>query len=268
MSFSWYGVFLGLAIVVLLSLVQWVWQRARRREPLTDLDLFHLTLFMSVPALIGARLSFVFAHPSLFVDLPWWNSVAFWQGGMGIFGAVAGGVLGLWLWTKLHTPRRSFLALLEAFALALPFAQAIGRLGNFANQELFGPPTTAPWGIFIDIAHRPEMFRASTHFHPLFAYEALAMLGLGTLALALWHYSHTRKLDRLWPNFTKLGSGTYLGLYLFGYGIVRFFLEFLRLETTWLWYGLRPGQLASLLMMLAGLALLAWTTRNSSSQLQ
>ena len=122
---------------------------------------------------------------------------------------------------------------LDIFAMALPLGQAIGRLGNFANQELYGPPTTLPWGIPIDAAHRigewtnlnlfPE---ATTRFHPLFAYEAIA--SLITLGAMLW-------ISRRFAHW--LYDGDLVLIYLMCYGVVRSALETFRVEN-WLILGI------------------------------
>ena len=152
---------------------------ARRRGENPDTG-WSMLLPVLVLAVIGARLYHVIHMWGFYSQDPWLIP-QIWKGGLGIPGAVAGGVLAIWLysrWAKLNTLRW-----FDIFASAMLLGQAIGRLGNFVNQELYGPPTTLPWGIPIDAAHRVGPWTDlaaypvdTTRFHPLFAYEALLNL--------------------------------------------------------------------------------------------
>lgn len=161
----------------------------------------------------------------LYAGEPVWRALATWNGGLGIYGGIVGGAIGVIVWKHFFVKQVSWWKLLDAIAIALPVGQAIGRIGNFLNQELFGLPTTLPWGIFIEPAFRPDAFASSTHFHPLFFYEALpnAILGLGLFAL--WRWQRTQKDIP----FLGLGTGLYVGMYAIWYGIVRFSLDFFTL---------------------------------------
>ena len=116
-----------------------------------------------------------------------------WDGGLGIWGAVALGALGAWIGA-----RRAGVALppvADAIAPGIALAQVIGRLGNWFNQELFGSPTTLPWALEIDVAHRPAGYEAFATFHPTFLYEALWMTGV--VLVLIWadkrfHLGHGR----------------------------------------------------------------------------
>jgi phosphatidylglycerol:prolipoprotein diacylglycerol transferase len=176
-----------------------------------------------VLAVIGARLYHVI-HQWGYYSQNLGQIPQVWTGGLGIPGAVIGGVLAIWLytrWAKLNTLRW-----FDIFASAILLGQAIGRLGNFVNQELYGPPTTFPWGIPIDAAHRigewtnlaafPE---STTRFHPLFAYEAI--LNLIGFALILW-------VGRRFAS--RLYDGDILLMYLMWYSAVRVWLETFRVE--------------------------------------
>ena len=172
-------------------------------------------LYGVVPGLIGARLYHVIDRWDLYAAEPL-QALAIWNGGLAIFGGLAGGAFGLWLFAR-HQ-QRNFLTVLDVWAPGVLAAQAIGRLGNWANQEAFGPPTDAPWGVFIDELHRPSVYSFDTHFHPAFLYEsALAVVGILVLL-------QIRK---------RFGSrpGTVLGAYLITYGIIRFVVEFFRFDT-------------------------------------
>lgn len=141
------------------------------------------------------------------------------QGGLGIPGAVIGGAVALFLFTR----RRgiSFGRWADLAAPGLALGQAIGRWGNFVNQEVYGAPSNLPWAITIDEVHRLPGFENAVRYHPLFLYESLWNLGL--LALLLWLGQRYRG---------KLKRGDLFLVYLVGYPTVRFFLEYLRLDTS------------------------------------
>lgn len=145
-----------------------------------------------------------------------WNALEVWHGGLGIWGAIAGGVLGGLIGCKRAGIR--IRPMMDALAPALLLAQAIGRFGNYFNQELFGRPTTAPWGLEIDAAHRPSGYEGYATFHPTFLYEAL--WNVTGMAAVIW-------LDRK----LKLGFGRCFALYVMVYCAGRGWIEHLRIDT-------------------------------------
>jgi phosphatidylglycerol:prolipoprotein diacylglycerol transferase len=220
----WYGIIIASAVLA----AGWVGaHEARRRGEDPDVG-WSMLLPVLVLAVIGARLYHVI-HEWGFYSQNLERIPQIWTGGLGIPGAVAGGVLAIWLytrWSKLNTLRW-----LDIFASAMLLGQAIGRLGNFVNQELYGPPTTLPWGIPIDASHRIGdwmnlvQYPASTRFHPLFAYEAL--LNLVGFVLILWI---GRRLAH------RLYDGDILLIYLMWYSAVRIWLETFRVQN-WVVFG-------------------------------
>jgi phosphatidylglycerol:prolipoprotein diacylglycerol transferase len=145
--------------------------------------------------------------------------LAIWNGGLGIPGGVAGGVLGLWIYTlrnKLHFP-----TWLDLAAPGLALAQAIGRWGNYVNNELYGRPTDLPWGQYIPPEYRLPGFTEFERFHPTFLYEST----LNLLICVALLYVARRFADSLKPGDVFL-------LYLIAYPAVRFFLEFIRLDSS------------------------------------
>jgi prolipoprotein diacylglyceryl transferase len=144
------------------------------------------------------------------------GALEIWNGGLGIWGAIAGGLLGAWLYCRRHGILLRPLA--DALAPGLLLAQAIGRFGNYFNQELFGRPTDVAWGLEIDRAHRPPGFEQYATFHPTFLYEAL--WNVAGLALLIW-------LDRRF----KLGYGRVFALYVMIYTSGRGWIEALRIDT-------------------------------------
>ena len=134
--------------------------------------------------LIGGRLYFLVTSWDQ-VPPHWWGPFAVWDGGLGIWGGIAIGTLaGLWVLRRRDADIPRFL---DAAAPALLVAQAIGRLGNYFNQELFGGPTTLPWGLEIDPAHRPAGYEGFTTFHPTFLYEIVWNLALAGFLVWLGH---------------------------------------------------------------------------------
>ncbi|MCW2769125.1 MAG: prolipoprotein diacylglyceryl transferase [Aeromicrobium sp.] len=168
--------------------------------------------------IVGARVYHVATDPELYfgdgrhvVDV-----LKVWQGGLGIWGAVAGGALGAYIACRRYDV--SFAMVADALAPGLLVAQAIGRLGNYFNQELFGRPTTKPWGLEIDRVHRPSGYEQFATFHPTFLYELLWNLAAAALIIAI-----DRKV--------RLTGGRAFALYAMLYTAGRVWIESLRIDT-------------------------------------
>jgi phosphatidylglycerol---prolipoprotein diacylglyceryl transferase len=209
-SVAWYGIFIALGVVAAVAVAAW---EAKRRGESVD----HLInmLFLILPlGIIGARLYHVIDQWSYYSQYP---SQIIGGRGLGIYGAVIGGAIGLIiyaLWKKLI-----ILRWLDIVAPGLILAQAIGRWGNYFNQELFGYPTNLPWGVYISPENRPPQFANYSHFQPLFLYESLLnLIGFGLLLF----------IARRFKN--RLLEGEIFGFYLIYYGIVRFILEGYKIE--------------------------------------
>ena len=219
LAIHWYGIIIAAAVLGAALLGS---REARRRGEDPDAG-WTMLLWALVAGVAGARIyhvihqwDFYRVNPGLILQV--------WNGGLGIPGAIVGGAAALVIYTRLNKlPTARWL---DIFAIALPLGQAIGRLGNFVNQELYGPPTNLPWGIPIDAAHRlPEWSNlaaypvATTRFVPLFAYEAIAsLLTLGALLFI------SRRFAK------RLFDGDMLLIYLMFYGLVRSYLETYRVE--------------------------------------
>ena len=204
----------------------------------------------AVPAgIIGARLYHVMTDWSTYFGpggLGFVAALKIWQGGLGIWGAVLGGALGAW-----YACRRYNLLLPplgDALAPGLAIAQAIGRFGNWFNQELFGEPTTLPWGLKIDATHRPDGFEQFATFHPTFLYEALWCLGVA--AVVWW-------ADRRF----RMGHGRVFALYVALYCLGRLFWEILRIDTATRILGLRVNIFTSVLVGLGAVVYLVISAR-------
>ena len=207
-----------------------------------------------VLGVIGARLYHVFSEPQ--GGMVGWDYyrehpaeiLYIWQGGLGIYGAIAGGLLGvvLYAWRTGLKP----LKWLDYGAPGLALGQAVGRWGNFVNQELYGPPTRLPWGLRIDPAYRIapyndlEKYPPDTLFHPTFLYESLWCL---ILFVTLAYVAHRFK-DRLRDGDILLG-------YLIGYPLGRFFLEYLRPDA-WIIGPMAAAQLFALICIGGAVAML------------
>jgi prolipoprotein diacylglyceryl transferase len=191
---------------------------------------------------LGARAAYVITHTGRF-EGRWWGVLAIWEGGLAFFGGLTVGTV-----TALIIARRLGIGLgllTNSAAPALPLAQAIGRWGNYFNQELFGTPTDLPWGLEIDPANRPAAYRDAATFHPTFLYESLWNVLLVVVVL---------QAERRIPSL----RGRLLSVYLVGYGTGRFLLELLRTDTTYRLLGLSRNGWVSLAVVVVGLF---WATR-------
>ena len=207
-----YGIMIALGVIVAVLFIGWrMQQRGINSEIAVSLA------WVVVPAgLIGARIYHVITDWRRFSDEDRWGDVVrIWEGGLGIPGAIIGGVLAGAVLCRMRG--WSLAEMLDIAAPALLAAQAIGRLGNWFNQELFGRPTDLPWGLEIDPTNRPAEYFSDTTFHPTFLYEALWMLAL--MGGLLW-------LDKL----RKLPVGHLFALYVLGYASGRIWIEFLRVD--------------------------------------
>ena len=229
------------AIIIGIVVAVWIGNRryiARGGAPGTITDL----AVWAVPfGIVGGRLYHVITDNQLYFGpggSGFAGAIKIWDGGLGIWGAIAMGSLGAWIGAK-----RKGIALLpvaDAIAPGVAVAQAIGRLGNYFNQELFGSPTNLPWGLEIDAAHRPAGYAEFANFHPTFLYEALWMLGVA--ALLVW-------ADKRY----NLGHGRVFALYIVLYCVGRFWIEALRIDSAHHILGMRLNNWTALLVGLGGL---------------
>jgi phosphatidylglycerol---prolipoprotein diacylglyceryl transferase len=264
--FRWYGIL----IVGGALLGAWVASRYARWRGQNPDHVWDVFVWALLGGIIGARLYHVFSSPAgartgpyyyfverpfttiaLFgLEIPFPSALAIWEGGLGIYGAIVGGALVVWWYTRrhgLHLP-----TWLDIGAIGLLLGQAIGRWGNFFNQELYGRPTTLPWGITIDPANRLPQFAdlpVTARFHPTFLYESLWNL----VALIVLLFVSRRFADRLRP-------GDIFSLYLAAYGLGRFLVEFQRPDA-WTIAGLPTAQWIGLALIIGGLLSIWWRHR-------
>ncbi len=167
------------------------------------------------------------------------GAVAIWSGGLGIWGAISLGAVGAWIGCRRHgVPGPPFA---DALAVGIPLAQAVGRLGNWFNQELFGRPTDLPWGLEIAAEHRPAGFEEFATFHPTFLYEALWLVAVA--AIVAW-------ADRRWT----LGHGRAFALYVAAYCVGRLGVELIRIDPATQVAGIRINVFTATLVGLGALA--------------
>lgn len=237
----------GIIIVAAMLIAAFVVARLVKRKGMDPDHVWGALTWAIIPAIIGARLWYVFFPPAsavaactapgvgegcldtTYLLTNFFNfengAIAIWSGGLSIFGAVLGGALGAYLYLRVN--KLAYWRWLDFAGIGLPLGQAIGRWANFINQELYGTPTTLPWGITIERAKRVEPYTSSvdfppdTLFHPLFLYESI------------WNFIAFAVLLRLSLNPPKwLRTGDIFLLYVMQYSFIRFLLEFLRVEVT------------------------------------
>jgi len=219
-----------------------------------------LLVYLIVGGIIGARLWHVLTPPPSSIEQGFTtqyylthplDALAIWKGGLGIPGTILGGLVAMYLYTRAHGGI-SFLEWTDIAAPSLALGQAIGRWGNFFNQELYGAPTNLPWKIFIDPAHRLAGYENSAFYHPLFAYESI--LNLANMLLLLW-------LMRRYRAARKLGD--VFNVYLIVYPLIRFSLDFLRLDASQV-FSLNINQALSAVVGVCAVVVLLWRHRSSS----
>src|SRR3989344_1748070 len=197
-----------------------------------------ILLLPLVLAIVGARLYHVLDYWLVYSQRPI-EILYIANGGLVIWGAIAGAVLGFWFVAKVRN--LNFLSVLDLTAPSLLLGQAIGRLGNYINQEGFGPPTQIPWRVYISPDHRPIIYQNFTHFHPTFFYEAIADLIFFVIIISLA------------SRFKKRGQ--VFALYLMLYSIGRFIVEFWRIDTATIGT-LKVAHVLSVLIFTIGIFLL------------
>ena len=231
-----------LAGIVVATLVTNLRLTKRGAEPWVVIDFVVWTVALGI---IGARAYHVLTHPGdyFYEGANLWRVFAINEGGIAIFGALIGGGIGALIAAKLTGVR--FWSFADALVPGLLLAQAFGRLGNWFNQELFGTPTTLPWGLEIaaDNPSFPIGLPAGTLFHPTFLYEILWNLIGVVLLLAI-----ERRLRPRW--------GIFFGMYLIWYGIGRSWIESMRVDPSELILGLRTNVFTAIVAIVIGLLII------------
>ena len=227
-------IILGIFVAIWLGNKRWI-AKGGKPGQVSDVALF------AVPfGIIGGRIYHVATDWEKYFGSGqnWIDALKIWNGGLGIWGAILFGGVGAWIgckYYKIYLPPFA-----DAIAPGIIFAQAIGRLGNYFNQELFGKPTDLAWGLEIAEKFRPQGFESFTTFHPTFLYEIIwnVLIGFGLIYL-----------DRKY----KIGHGRLFALYVSLYSLGRLFIENLRIDEARLILGFRFNVFTSLVVIVGGL---------------
>lgn len=237
----WYALFIVLGIVLAVGLAVWLAnQRGLDGEVLLD-----IAPIVVIAAIVGARAYYVMLEWDRYRD-DLWGAVNVREGGLSIHGAIAAGTFTAWL--MLRNQKESVWKWFDCLVPALALGQAIGRWGNWANQEAFGTPTSLPWAVTIDPSRRPDGYEQYVTFHPTFLYESLFSFILCTaLVLLVLHQ------DR----FTWYRPGMATGIYFVAYGVIRLILESIRTDS--LYIGPLPAAYwLSFAMIAIGIFIITW----------
>jgi prolipoprotein diacylglyceryl transferase len=246
--FHMYGIILAVGVLVAV----WVSEHRWRRRGYPAGGIYDIAFWVVVWGVIGARIYHVLTDYQRFDDDPW-RAFQIWRGGLSIWGAVGVGFIAVIVITKRH--HLDALVVADCLAVGIVLAQAIGRWGNYFNQELFGKPTTAPWALEISLEHRPLGYAQYATFHPTFLYESIACLAIAGLLLAA---ERTRRLHR----------GQTFALYVMLYTFVRFFFENLRIDDAHEIGPLRVNAWVSVLLFVVATIWFVWLGRHTSIQRQ
>lgn len=236
--------FYALFIILGIFIAGFMGHRRLRARGAQNLEVIDIALWAVPFGIVGGRVVHVMTHFNDYFGAGADPTAALriWEGGLAIYGAIAFGALGAYIGSRLS--KVNFVAFADAIAPGLLIAQAVGRLGNYFNQELYGAPTDLPWGLEIDnMDSMPIGLPVGTTFHPTFAYEALLSIA-GALVL-LW-------LDRKYA----LRRGRLFAIYLIWYSACRYLIEGLRIDPSEIVLGLRTFQWFALAGIVIGLAIL------------
>jgi len=234
-----YGIFMGIAVATAFVVTVRRYTKFGGDQSVAE----RAAMWAVIIGFVVARLAYVSTRLDRY-EGDWVGIFRIWEGGIAMFGGLTGGTLAaIWVVRRLGGSVPMFA---DSVALGLPAAQAIGRWGNYFNQELFGTPTTLPWGLEIDPDRRPLEYIDSETFHPTFAYEIL--WSVATIAALLW-------IER--RGYLKR-RGSLMFAYLIAYGTIRFLLELIRTDTTFRFWGLSRNGWVSALAVIGGLIGLAF----------
>lgn len=231
-----YGIIIACAMVVAVLLT-----KKRYEERGGNPELVYDVALWAIPfGIVGARLYHVITSPHKYFgpNGQWLEIFRIWEGGIAIMGAVIGGMIGSAI--ALHRAGQRMGPFADAVAPTLLIAQAMGRFGNWFNQELFGKSTTLPWGLEIDDRHLPAGYASGTLFHPTFLYEVIWNLSMAFIIIAL-------------DKRVKFKGGQLIFLYMSLYAIGRFWIENLRIDPAKIFLGMRLNAWSALAIIIIGI---------------
>jgi phosphatidylglycerol:prolipoprotein diacylglycerol transferase len=252
LTLSYYGMLIMLGVVA-AAILSYFEAKRQGNDPEV---IFDSLTWIVLGGIIGARIWHILTPPASMVEQGLTtmyylthplDAIAIWRGGLGIPGAVAGGLFAFYLYARKRALQFGLWA--DIFAPGLALGQAIGRWGNFINQEVYGKPTELPWAITIDPQYRLPEFMSYATYHPLFLYESL--FNLANMGLLLW-------LSRKFGD--RLKSGDVFLTYLITYPIFRFFMEYLRLDRSYVG-GINANQTLMIIIAAVSTMWIVWRHR-------
>ena len=250
--------FYALCIITGIAAAIWIGRKRYANLGGNPDDVSEVAIWAVPFGIIGGRIYHVITSPSQYFGSNGnpIDALRIWEGGLGIWGAISLGAVGAYLYFRTHKTSLNFRQLLDSLAPGVIVAQAIGRIGNYFNQEVFGKPTELPWGLEIDSVNRPNGFESYSTFHPTFLYELVWCLVVAVLLIKL-------------PGFLKkitARQGDVFALYVFGYTAGRVWIETLRIDEANLILGLRLNIWVSLIVLITASAYLIASKRRGNTK--
>ncbi len=238
--------FYGLILLGSILVSAFVFEKLLKEYPgklkhLQKFDIYEALVWVVIPGIIFARIIYYLSFINDYYQGSFAEIYKIWEGGMSIFGAIIGGILGMVLYLK--RSKIKLFPIIDLVFISVPLGHAIGRWANFVNQEIYGPPTNLPWKMYVSLEHRkgiPLEYQQYSFFHPLFLYEFI----LNLILFGLLYFLYKKKKDR--------PAGFFVALYLIGYGLIRFVMEFPRFDPADI-FGLSIAQIISLIMIIGGI---------------
>jgi prolipoprotein diacylglyceryl transferase len=238
LEIHFYGILIGIGVVVAAMVTTRRYVRFGGDGTILD----PVILWTVIIGFAGARIGYIITHTQRYTNGEWYKVFFIWEGGLALYGGLTAGAL-----AAIYTLRKhggEFVMFTDAIAVGLPLAQAIGRFGNYFNQELFGTPSSLPWAVQIDRVHRPAAYLDSPTFHPTFLYEAL------------WNSLIVVPVILFLERRGKLAKGSRFPVYMILYGTIRFLTELMRTDTTFRLLGISRNGWISIAAILGGAGLL------------
>jgi phosphatidylglycerol:prolipoprotein diacylglycerol transferase len=247
LSFHWYGFLLVISILIGLFLTI----NLAKKKNIKSEKIFDLSIYLIFFGFIGARVYHILSEINYYTKSPL-EIFYIWQGGLGIFGAFIAGIIVIYIFSLKN--KIPFLTLIDLIIPSFVLGEAIGRWGNWFNQENFGKPTNSFFGIPIEWKFRPLEYLSNEYFHPTFLYQSLYNFLLFVFLIFL-----IKKKEKF------IGTGKIFAFYLIFYSLGRFFIEFIRINYQPIILGLRLAQFICLIMFISGIFLFKFSSKNSQN---